>query len=78
LKSDPEAQGDHTVFRRGPDGTIEHYTTYKSNPRNPSKFDKVLRYDGVGKAHNGVPTPHIHEGKIVRPAKPHEIPKMKG
>ena len=78
LKPDPDAQGAHTTFKRGPDGTIEHYATYEPNPRNPSGFDEVLRYDGVGKSHNNVPTPHIHEGKIVRPADPWEIPNMKG
>ena len=25
LKPDPDAQGAHTTFKRGPDGTIEHY-----------------------------------------------------
>ena len=78
LKPDPDAQGAHTTFKRGPDGTIEHYATYKTNPRNPSGFDEVLRYDGVGKPHNNVPTPHIHKGKIVKSANPWEIPNMKG
>ena len=38
----------------------------------------VLRYDGVGKSHGGVPTPHVHEHNLVRPANPWEIPKMGG
>ena len=78
LNPDPDAQGAHTTFKRGPDGTIEHYATYEPNPRNPSGFDEVLRYDGIGKPHNNVSTPHILEGKIVRPADPWEIPNMKG
>ena len=78
LRPSSDAQGDHTVFRRGADGNIDHYATYKVNPKNPTGFDEVLRYDGVGSAHNGVPTPHVHIGDIVRPANYGEIPKMKG
>ena len=78
LKPDSNAQGAHSTFKRGPNGTVEHYATYKPNPKNPTGFDEVLRYDGVGKSHGGVPTPHIHEHNIVRPANPWEIPKMGG
>ena len=78
LKPDPDATGPHTTFKRGPDGTIEHYATYEPNPKNPSGFDEILRYDGVGKPDNNVSTPHIHERKIVRPANPWEIPNTKG
>ena len=48
LKPDLNAQGDHTVFKRGPDGSINKYATYKQNPKNPTGFDEVLRFDSVG------------------------------
>ena len=75
LKPNPNAQGDHSTFKYGKTGKIEHYATYKYNPKNPSNYDEVLRYDGVGRPHGGVPTPHIKTGKIVRPAERWEIPK---
>ena len=78
LKPDSNSQNPHSTFKRGPNGNIEHYATYKPNPKNPTGFDEVLRYDGVGKAHRGIPTPHIHERNLIRPANPWEIPKMGG
>ena len=79
LKPDPNAKGAHSTFRRDPKtGQITHYATYEPNPLNPTGFDEVLRYDGVGKAHGGIPTPHV-EGKSipgrVRAAYPWEIPR---
>jgi len=50
-------------------------TTYEKNDKNPSGFQEVKRTDTQGKAHNGVPTPHTHEGGKVSPAKPEDIPK---
>jgi len=68
-KPDKDATGDHTVSNdRGS-------TTYKKNDRNPSGFQEVKRTDTKGKADNGVPTPHTHEGGKVTPAKPEDIPK---
>jgi len=58
----------------------------KANPLNPSGFDKVQRYDGIGKGHinkvtkQNVPTPHVNGKSIpggVRPANPNEIPKKR-
>lgn len=81
MKPDPNAKGPHTTFSRDPKtGQVNHYATYDPNPLNPTGFDEVLRYDGVGKAHGGIPTPHI-EGKSipggVRAAFPWEIPGHK-
>ncbi|CCG52180.1 Probable Rhs family protein precursor [Flavobacterium indicum GPTSA100-9 = DSM 17447] len=78
---DDEAVGDHTV--RDSKG----HTTYKENPNNPNKnskgkgFETEKRVDYEGASHknkNGenVPTPHVHEGKNVRPAIPgKDMPK---
>lgn len=59
---------------------------YKVNNQNPSGFQEVKGYDGVGKSHMNpvtgvkVPTPHVHTkatpGK-VRPPKKWEMPKKK-
>ncbi|HMH20166.1 MAG TPA: DUF6443 domain-containing protein [Puia sp.] len=68
-KPDKNATGDHTV------SDSKGSTTYKKNDRNPSGFQEVKRTDTKGKAHNGVPTPHTHEGGKVTPAKPEDIPK---
>ena len=76
LKPNPEAQGAHTVFKRDPvTGKITNYATYEPNPMNPSGFDEVLRFDGIGKAHAGVPTSHVPTFQGVRPALPWEIPR---
>ncbi|MBS1744987.1 MAG: hypothetical protein JST21_02330, partial [Bacteroidetes bacterium] len=67
---DPEATGDHTV------SNDKGSTTYKKNDKNPTGFQEEKRVDTKGKAHNDVPTPHVHEpGKKVRPANPDEVPK---
>ncbi|MCP9489713.1 MAG: polymorphic toxin type 24 domain-containing protein [Solirubrobacteraceae bacterium MAG38_C4-C5] len=60
LKFDPRAAGDHTTFRRGHDGRVTHYQDWHRNPRNPNGFDPGRRFDGPGRAHGGVPTPHLH------------------
>ncbi|GGG85239.1 RHS repeat-associated core domain-containing protein [Paenibacillus radicis (ex Gao et al. 2016)] len=87
MKSDKEATGDHTVLKRDPKTKeVTNYETYKSNPRNPNGFDKVQRYDGIGKGHHNkltgkeIPTPHVNGKSIpggVRPAYPNEIPKKR-
>lgn len=75
LKPDPDAKGPHTTYKRDPvSKKITNYATYKPNPLNPSGFDEVLRFDGVGASHGGIPTPHVHIGGNVRPAFPWEIP----
>ena len=74
LAPDPKAKGPHTTFKRDPSGKVTHYATYQPNSRNPSGFDEILRFDRVGKAHGGVPTPHVHTPQEVRPAFMWEIP----
>ena len=74
LAPDPKAKGTHTTFKRDPSGKVTHYTTFQPNSRNPSGFDEILRFDRVGKAHGGVPTPHVHTPQEVRPAFMWEIP----
>ncbi len=66
---DPAATGDHTV------SNDKGSTTYQKNDKNPTGFQEVKRVDTKGKAHNGVPTPHVHENGKVRPANQDEIPK---
>ncbi len=61
MQFDPRAVGDHTTFRRGPDGRVKHYQDWHREPRNPNGFDKGRRFDGAGKPHSGVPTPHMNE-----------------
>lgn len=61
LRFDPRAGGDHTTFRRGPDGRVTHYQDWHQNPRNPNGFDPGRRFDGEGRAHGPVETPHMHE-----------------
>ena len=65
------------TFKYGVDGTIEHYAIYEPNPQNPTGFDEVLKYDGVGSEHGGIPTPHIHGANGIRPAYSWEIPRKK-
>ena len=72
LKPDSKAEGAHTTFARDPaTGKITHYATYEPNPLNPSGFDEVLRFDGVGASHINkvskvdIPTPHIHSKSIL-------------
>lgn len=33
----------------------------------PGVFQMTLRFDGIGKVHNGIPTPHFHIGSRVIP-----------
>ena len=84
LAPDPNAQGEHTAFKRDPvTGKITNYATYKSNPRNPHGYDLVIAYDGVGTPHHNKVTgedlmPHVHDKKApggVRKPFSFEIPK---
>jgi Bacterial toxin 24 len=86
LEPQANADGAHTVFRRGPDGSVRSYVTYiaQTNPRAPSRWQVAKRFDGEGRAHynkgtgQAVPTPHVHEPRAVggvRPARRHEIPR---
>jgi hypothetical protein len=78
------AEGDHSTYKRGPDGQVTKTASYKQNPQNPSGFDETQRTDTAGKSHynkatkQDVPTPHVHDPTApggVWPAQPHEIPK---
>jgi RHS repeat-associated protein len=84
LKPVSDAEGEHSTYKRNPDGTVTKTATYKPNARNPSGHDEVQRTDKTGKPHynkvtkENVPTPHTHDPATpggVRPATPDEIPK---
>jgi hypothetical protein len=80
-----EAIGAHTVFRRESSGRVEHYTTYAPprSPKNPNAFVPQKRFDGVGRGHKVVPTPHVQlprrtDGPLngpVRPPRQWELPR---
>ena len=72
LKPELNASGDHSTFRTDATGRVTHYASWKPNPKNPTGFDVTYRFDGIGRAHNGVPTPHIHDfvangGRAISP-----------
>ncbi len=84
IKPDENAAGDHTVFKRDNlTDEITNYKTYKVNHRNPTGFDEVLGYDGIGSTHQNKVTgeelmPHIHDKNAIgQVRKPNldEIPK---
>ena len=74
-----------TVFRReSPNGRVSHYQTFTAPtaPEDPRPVVLSKRFDGVGKAHGEVATPHVHEpGKVgkrptdARPPHPDELPR---
>lgn len=78
------AIGNHVVYKKDPvTGEITNYKVYKSNPHNPTGFDEVIGYDGVGKPHMNPVTkekllPHVHDntvpGKIRSPYQ-NELPE---
>jgi RHS repeat-associated protein len=84
LAPDPTAEGPHTSFKRGADGKVSGYETYKpSDPRNPNPWTSEKRVDVTGAPHynkvtgQDVPTPHVQSPEVpggVRPAEPWEIP----
>jgi hypothetical protein len=87
LKPDPQAEGDHSTYRRnGSTGEISKYETWRqqTNPRDPKKFESVKRLDTAGRDHfnklteKGVDAPHVHDRDApggVRKAEPDELPK---
>lgn len=84
LKPDTNAQGAHSVYKRDSNtGKITNYKTYEPNPKNPSGFDDIIGYDGVGRPHVNKATgeslmPHVHDKTVpggVRAPYPYEIPK---
>ena len=67
LKPDPNAQGDHSTFKRDPvTGEITSHETWTANPMNPTGFDGDLRLDTTGSPHMNPITgeqlmPHVHD-----------------
>jgi hypothetical protein len=47
LQFDPRAVGDHTTFRRGPDGRVTHYQDWHRNPQNPNGARGQMDTDDV-------------------------------
>jgi RHS repeat-associated protein len=86
LEPNPDADGPHTSYKRGADGKISGYETYKrSDARNPNPWTSEKRVDVTGAPHynkvtgKDVPTPHVQGRDIpggVRPAESWEIPKQ--
>lgn len=85
LRPNFAAEGPHSTFRTGPDGSVTHYATWEpqSNPLNPAPWQMVKRVDVVGDPHFNkvtgtyVGTPHVQGPSIpggVRPAEPWELP----
>ncbi|MDD4096360.1 MAG: polymorphic toxin type 24 domain-containing protein, partial [Oscillospiraceae bacterium] len=83
IQPDKNAEGAHTVIKRDPKtGEITNYRTYEPNPQNPSGFDEVSGYDGVGGYHTNKVTgeqymPHVHDKTVpggVRSPRADEIP----
>jgi hypothetical protein len=70
LKPDPNAESAHSTFRTDANRKVTHYAEWSPNSKNPSGFDLVKRFDGIGGAHTNsftgieVLTPHVH-GKII-------------
>lgn len=56
---------------------MKNYATWEENAYHPSGYSLAKRVDLRGSSHGGMDTPHVHEGKNVRPAEPDEIPKGK-
>jgi hypothetical protein len=85
LKPDPNATGSHSTFKRDPvSGKITNYETYRpqTNPQNPNQWERILRYDGIGKMHYETGTsnyllPHVHDflNNFIRKPFWYEIPK---
>ena len=79
----PNATGDHVVYKLDPEtGKITNYKVYKVNPKNPTGFDEIIGYDGIGKAHTNKVTeealmPHVHDKTVsgdLRKPNADEIP----
>ncbi|MDO4477339.1 MAG: polymorphic toxin type 24 domain-containing protein, partial [Clostridia bacterium] len=79
----PNVTGDHVVYKLDPEtGKITNYKVYKVNSKNPTGFDEIVGYDGVGKAHTNKVTeealmPHVHDKTVpgdLRKPNADEIP----
>ena len=85
LKPDANAKGSHTTFSKDPKtGQISHYAEWTPNSKNPTGFDFVKRFDGIGGKHTNsvtnisIPAPHIHGKTIPRGVRlpfPEELPR---
>ena len=69
-KPDPNAEGAHSTYKRDPKtGEITNYRTWEPNSKNPSGFDEIKGYDGIGRYHMDVTgenlMPHIHDRSIL-------------
>lgn len=80
LQPDPNAAGAHSTFRRDPEtGRVTKYDTFVKNAR--GFWERVKSFQLFGRPHfnkatgERVPTPHVQEGKTVRPPQPWEIPQ---
>ena len=52
IKPDITANSPHSVYKRDLDtGQITNYKTDELNPHNPSGFQEIKGYDGVGESH---------------------------
>ena len=78
------ATGDHVVYKVDPKtGEVTNYKVYKENTQNPSGFDEIIGYDGIGAPHTNPVTledllPHVHDDTVpgkVRSPYDNEIPK---
>lgn len=88
IKPDITVNGPHSVYKRDlKTGQIINYKTYELNPHNPSGFQEIKGYDGVGESHfnkilqDYIHTPHVHDNTAVggvRVAETWEIPKLPG
>lgn len=76
-------KGDHTTLKCDSNtGEVTNYETWKTNPKNPSGFDSLKRYDGTGEPHFNKATkerllPHVHDKTVpgdVRAPMSWEIP----
>jgi Bacterial toxin 24 len=85
MQPHPDAEGPHSVFRRGASGQINKYETYRwaANHRNPDRWVRVKRFDRTGRAHynkqtgRSIGTPHVHDPEApggVRPPRSDEVP----
>ncbi len=57
----PTAAGEHTTFKRGPDGRVKSWADWHPNPRNPAGWDPGNRYRGDGRPHGGLEPPLVHD-----------------
>lgn len=78
------ATGDHVVYKVDPKtGEVTNYKVYKENTQNPSGFDEIIGYDGIGAPHTNPVTledllPHVHDDTVpgkIRSPYDNEIPK---